>query len=136
VDGERPEPVPYDRVSEHLRDELRRAWLRVEFKIRAGWARTADRPSDTSVDIHWTPEVVGQLFKAADDAYHGRRTLQADTGARAAFERWVEHDRAVDARILNSTRSHARRSSSRRCSETRSYGAGSGRSPSTGRLYG
>ena len=45
-------------------------------------------------DIHWTPDVVGALFKAADDAYHGRRPTHDDAGAETVYRRWVERTRA------------------------------------------
>jgi hypothetical protein len=30
---------PYTDVASHVRDELRRAWLRLEYEIRIGWRR-------------------------------------------------------------------------------------------------
>jgi len=92
------EPAPYADVAEHLRDELRRAWLRVEYKIRASWSRGDKSEGDADIDYRWTPDMIGKLLKAADDAYH-RRVPSADSGAGTAYERWRRFDLEVDARI-------------------------------------
>src|SRR5258706_8754806 len=88
---------PYADVADHLRDELRRTWLRVELAIRAAWSRASGERTD-DVDYKWTPELVGKLFKAADDSYH-RRAPSADSGAGTAYQKWLRFDREVDSRI-------------------------------------
>ena len=54
-------PEPYRDAASHLRDELRRAWLRVEYEIRLGWARgqlTAGAAPTTDVI---SPTDIGRL---------------------------------------------------------------------------
>ncbi|MEO8703535.1 MAG: ATP-binding protein [Kofleriaceae bacterium] len=87
---------PYPDASTHLRDELRRVWLRVEYEIRRGWSRgTIERGADDAAV--WRPDDLGKLFAAASDEW--ARTSQDDAGAGQILERWLEFSRTVDARI-------------------------------------
>jgi hypothetical protein len=87
---------PYRDAGEHLRDELRRAWLRVEYQIRLGWrhhaAAAADAPAPTATAM--SPADMGRLFAAArGDAGPG------DDASAQLLEQFLEMHRAVEARI-------------------------------------
>ena len=58
------EAEPYVDVSEHLRDELRRAWLRLEYQIRLGWRKETGLGSNDTVG----PEDMGGLCANARGA--------------------------------------------------------------------
>ena len=91
---------PYRDAASHLRDELRRAWLRVEYEIRLGWARgqvtTTGGTSGPSGDAI-TPSDVGRLFAAA----RGERPTD-EAGAQAVLAQWLELHKTVEARIAAS----------------------------------
>jgi SpoVK/Ycf46/Vps4 family AAA+-type ATPase len=84
---------PYRDAASHLRDELRRAWLRVEYEIRLGWTRSQATP--TGADVV-SPTDVGRLFAAA----RGERGDEA--GAQVVLGQWLEHHKAVEARLAAS----------------------------------
>jgi SpoVK/Ycf46/Vps4 family AAA+-type ATPase len=88
---------PYADAASHLRDELRRVWLRVEYQIRRAWARgTAARADDAGPQV-WRPADVGRLFEAArDDA---TRSSADDAGAAEIVERWLAAHRSIEARV-------------------------------------
>jgi SpoVK/Ycf46/Vps4 family AAA+-type ATPase len=88
---------PYLDAATHLRDELRRVWLRVEYEIRRGWNRGTVGRGDNGDEPVWRPEDVGKLFAAAQGEW--ARTADDDTGANVILERWLAFTRAVDARI-------------------------------------
>ncbi|MGE0549112.1 MAG: ATP-binding protein [Kofleriaceae bacterium] len=90
---------PYASVSEHLRDELRRAWLRIEYQVRLGWTKTRSESdlSDGGLEI-------GRLFATA----RGEPTGDDDAGANAVLERWLTAHRATDARVRATIRSQQR----------------------------
>jgi len=82
---------PYTDVAAHVRDELRRAWLRVEYQIRLGWTRGPRESDDTTVG----PDEMGVLFAAA----RGEVPATAESGAPKVLEQWLEVHRQVEARI-------------------------------------
>ena len=82
---------PYTDVTAHVRDELRRAWLRVEYQIRTSWMRTPR----TSDDLSSGPEDMGALFAAA----RGEPTTHDESGAPQVLEQWLELHRRIEARI-------------------------------------
>ncbi len=82
---------PYTDVAAHVRDELRRAWLRVEYQIRLGWTRAPRESDDTTVG----PDEMGVLFAAA----RGEVPATAESGAPKVLEQWLEVHRQVEARI-------------------------------------
>src|SRR5271167_2228778 len=84
--------APYEDVAVHVRDELRRAWLRIESQIRIGW--TKGQASRLGADAPIGPEDIGQLFAAArgEPAAH-------DAGSAAVLQQWLELHRLVEARI-------------------------------------
>ena len=88
---------PYADAASHLRDELRRVWLRVEYQIRRAWARgTAARADDDGPQV-WRPADVGRLFEAArDDATRGGTD---DAGAAEIVERWLALHHTIEARV-------------------------------------
>jgi SpoVK/Ycf46/Vps4 family AAA+-type ATPase len=88
---------PYADAATHLRDELRRVWLRVEYQIRRGWARgTVARGADDDGPQVWTPGDVGRLFEVAHD--DAARAGADDAGAAQVLERWLALHRSIDAR--------------------------------------
>ena len=54
---------PYADIAEHVADELRRAWLRVEYQIRLGW--TKGQPTHVGEDAIIGPDDMGRIFAAA-----------------------------------------------------------------------
>jgi len=85
---------PYPDASTHLRDELRRVWLRVEYEIRRGWNRgTIDRTAEDAPV--WRPEDVGKLFDAAAEEWANTD----DSGAQQILARYLEFSRQVDERV-------------------------------------
>jgi hypothetical protein len=93
---------PYPDAASHLRDELRRAWLRVEYEIRIGWTRNQPTAAPAGGDLV-TPSDIGRLFAAA----RGERTGD-DAGAQAVLTQWLELHRAVEARLAASLAAPAR----------------------------
>ncbi|MSP63938.1 MAG: AAA family ATPase, partial [Myxococcales bacterium] len=94
--------APYPDLHAHLRDELWRVWLRVEFQIRNRWEmgilpRVAD---DATIGI-WTPDNLAGLFRAAHGDYIGgeRAAPATDAGATPVLEAFVHHSRTMSARI-------------------------------------
>jgi len=95
---------PYRDAASHLRDELRRAWLRVEYEIRLGWARGQINPTGAAATGDAvTPADIGRLFAAA----RGERPAD-EAGAQAVLSQWLELHRAVEARIAASVAVRAR----------------------------
>jgi hypothetical protein len=86
---------PYRDAATHLRDELRRAWLRVEYEIRLGWTRSpaASAPGAPTGDVI-SPTDVGRLFAAARGERGGD-----EAGAQAVLTQWLELHRSVEARL-------------------------------------
>ncbi len=82
---------PYPDVAAHVRDELRRAWLRVEYQIRLGWTRAPRASDDTTVG----PDDMGALFAAA----RGETAATEESGAPKVLEQWLEIHKQVEARI-------------------------------------
>jgi DNA replication protein DnaC len=93
-----PAAEPYRDAAAHLRDELRRAWLRVEYEIRLGWSRgqgtATAAPSPTDVV---SPTDIGRLFAAA----RGERAGD-EAGASLVLAQFLELHRSVEARLAAS----------------------------------
>lgn len=85
-------PQPYLDVSSHVRDELRRAWLRVEYQIRLGWTKT----QPVADQAGFSPDDMGALFAGARGEIS---TESTDSGANAVLEQWLEAHRQTEARI-------------------------------------
>jgi len=94
---------PYADVGSHLRDELRRAWLRVEYQIRLGW--TKGPPTQISDGVV-APDDMGRLFAAA----RGDTVASDEAGATTVLQQWLELHRNVEARIKASLDTTAIRS--------------------------
>ena len=94
---------PYADVGGHLRDELRRAWLRVEYQIRLGW--TKGPPTQISDGVV-APDDMGRLFAAA----RGETVASDEAGATTVLQQWLELHRNVEARIKASLETKAIRS--------------------------
>jgi pimeloyl-ACP methyl ester carboxylesterase len=86
---------PYRDAATHLRDEIRRAWLRVEYEIRLGWTRNqgAAGPAGDAV----SPTEIGRLFATARGEPSGD-----EAGAKAVLAQWLELHRTVEARLAAS----------------------------------
>ena|GEM_PF-794540 len=91
--------APYADPADHVRDELRRVWLRVEYQIRLHWSRRgAPRPDDATEAMPVVgPETVGELFAAAAAEWTGTRTSD-DGDAELILQRWLAHHEHVEAR--------------------------------------
>ncbi|HEY6035627.1 MAG TPA: hypothetical protein VIV58_15240, partial [Kofleriaceae bacterium] len=87
-----PGPQPYPDVATHVRDELRRAWLRVEYQIRLGWTKA---PRSPDADHVVGPEDMGALFAAA----RGEPIANDESGAPQVLDQWLEAHRRIEARI-------------------------------------
>ncbi|HUJ60833.1 MAG TPA: ATP-binding protein [Kofleriaceae bacterium] len=83
---------PYRDASAHLRDELRRAWLRVEYQIRLGWTREQGATDQVSASD------LGRLFAAARGETPGD-----DQGAAAVLDQWLAIHREVEQRMAEAT---------------------------------
>jgi len=83
---------PYPDVATHLRDELRRAWLRVEYQVRLAWTKTRQAAPDDVIG----PTEMGRLFAAA----RGDATAAGDdAGAQTVLDQWLMAHRNTEARI-------------------------------------
>jgi len=80
---------PYADVAVHVRDELRRVWLRLEYQIRLGWRRESGLTQDVI-----GPEDLGRLFSMARGMHE-----VADTGTEQLMKQWVAASELVEARI-------------------------------------
>src|SRR4051794_31565975 len=98
---DREQAPPYPDPPAHLRDELYRVWLRVEYEIRSAWERgTLPRVSDDVGLGLWAPDNVAGLFRGARAAY----LLQApgqqdDAGAGVALDAFLRHSARCEARV-------------------------------------
>jgi hypothetical protein len=93
---------PYRDAASHLRDELRRAWLRVEYEIRLGWTRGHQSSATAAPDVV-SPTDIGRLFATARGERGGD-----DAGAQQVLGQWLELHRTVEARIAASLAVRAR----------------------------
>ncbi len=84
-------PEPYLDVATHLRDELERAWLRVEYQVRNAWTKGRVEVSD---DVIGTSEI-GRLFAQA----RGNQITGDDAGASTVLEQWLAKHKEVEGRI-------------------------------------
>ncbi|HEU4612344.1 MAG TPA: AAA family ATPase [Kofleriaceae bacterium] len=79
---------PYTDVATHVRDELRRAWLRLEYQIRLGWRK------ETAAEEALGPDEMGRLFSLARGA-----APSAESGAEQVLQQWMATHAHVEARI-------------------------------------
>lgn len=85
---------PYADAASHLRDELRRAWLRVEYEIRIGWTRSPAAVEGAAIADVVGPTEIGRLFAAARGERGGD-----EAGAQTVLTQWLELHRTVEARL-------------------------------------
>jgi hypothetical protein len=86
---------PYADIGEHVAEELRRAWLRVEYQIRLAW--TKGQPTHLGEDAIIGPDDMGRVFAAA----RGETPAAGDdAGAQTVLQQWLEAHRDVEARLL------------------------------------
>ncbi|HEU4734810.1 MAG TPA: ATP-binding protein [Kofleriaceae bacterium] len=86
---------PYRDPATHLRDELRRAWLRVEYEIRLGWTKSQGGTPVAGDAV--SPTEIGRLFAAARGERGGD-----EAGAQAVLAQWLELHKTVEARLAAS----------------------------------
>ena len=85
---------PYADIADHVADELRRVWLRVEYQIRLAW--TKGQPTHLGDDAIIGPEDMGRIFAAA----RGETPAAGDeAGAQTVLAQWVEAHRTIEARV-------------------------------------
>jgi AAA+ superfamily predicted ATPase len=82
---------PYADVAAHLRDELRRAWLRIEYQVRLAWTKGRQAAPDDVMG----PTEIGRLFAAA----RGDAAQADDAGAQTLLDQWLLAHRNCEARI-------------------------------------
>ena len=85
---------PYDNVAAHVRDELRRVWLRVEYQIRLSWTKGQTQLGDDGI---LGPAEMGSLFAAA----RGEVPEATDeSGAQTVLAQWLAAHREVEERVI------------------------------------
>jgi len=89
---------PYTDVATHVRDELRRAWLRLEYEIRIGWRRETSA-AQVGADIIG-PDDMGRLFAQARGA-----PSTDDAGAKQVLDSWLALHEEIEGRIRAGGRS-------------------------------
>ncbi len=82
---------PYTDVAMHVRDELKRVWLRLEYQIRLGWRKETGLVGDETIG----PEDIGGLFANA----RGAAQTGGESGADQVLEQWIAAHQATEARI-------------------------------------
>jgi hypothetical protein len=86
---------PYTDVATHLRDELQRAWLRIEYQIRAGWRNEVSVASGRVQNVVLDRDEVAKLFVS----WRGHAASENVAGAEQALKLWLEDHAHVEARI-------------------------------------
>jgi hypothetical protein len=81
---------PYTDVATHVRDELRRVWLRLEYQIRLGWRTDTGLATEELVG----PDDMGRLFAQARGAVPTN-----DNGAEPVLGQWLAAHEQTEARI-------------------------------------
>jgi hypothetical protein len=83
---------PYTDVASHLRDELRRAWLRIEYQVRLAWTKGRHANPEDVIG----PTEIGRLFAVARGDTAGQGD---DAGAQTLLDQWMLAHRNTEARI-------------------------------------
>src|SRR5690349_5594699 len=78
---------PYTDVATHVRDELKRVWLRLEYQIRLGWRKETGLVGEEVVG----PDDMGSLFANA----RGAAQAANETGAEQVLEQWLAAHQAT-----------------------------------------
>jgi hypothetical protein len=81
---------PYTDVAAHVRDELKRVWLRLEYQVRLGWRKESGLVGEEVVG----PDDMGRLFSIARGAQQA-----PDTGAEQVLEQWLAAHKQTEERI-------------------------------------
>ena len=92
--------APYASPEQHLRDEVWRVWLRLEYEIRRRWEWEAlpRVKSDTGLGL-WKPRDLAGVFRAAHVDYSGVQKKQQDYGSEVLLDAYLRHSAAIDARV-------------------------------------
>lgn len=99
-DFDRGQVAPYTSTEEHLRDEIWRVWLRMEYEIRRRWEwESLPRlKSDTGLGL-WKPRDVAGLFRAAHVEYSGVDSKRHDYGADVLLDAYLRHSALLESRV-------------------------------------
>ena len=90
---------PYSDVRDHVHDELRRVWLRVEYQIRLSWKKGGESIVGDGASIG--PADMGRLFAAA----RGDVAADADdSGAELVLEQWLAQHNLTEASAPSTSR--------------------------------
>jgi hypothetical protein len=92
--------APYRDAEEHLRDELWRVWLRVEYEIRRRWERGALPSVSHQAGLgSWGAEDIAGLFRFARAELGGDEGHPPDLGARRLLDHYLQHSAILEHRI-------------------------------------
>src|SRR5690606_30103700 len=96
----RDELTPYAGAEEHLRDEIWRVWLRVEYEIRRRWEWEAlpQVASEGGLGV-WQPRDIAGMFRAAHVEYSGVERKRQDHGASTLLDAYLRHSAALETRV-------------------------------------
>jgi len=89
---------PYTDAATHVRDELRRAWLRLEYQIRMGWRYECGVAENVPIR-----EEMLRLFSTSSGTESA-----ADTSADRVLEQWLAEHQRIQARIDATIAAHRR----------------------------
>lgn len=92
----------YADVATHLRDELRRAWLRVEYQTRLGWSKPGQ---DDRTQEALGPADIGRLFAQARG---GALPTGDDAGAKQVLDEWLALHRTVETKLREAAQAKLR----------------------------
>ncbi|HSD86883.1 MAG TPA: ATP-binding protein [Kofleriaceae bacterium] len=93
--------MSYADVAEHLRDELRRAWLRVEYQIRLGWGKAGEIQTTEAV----TPADIARMFATART---GAPVATDESGAQKVLDEWLAVHRTVETKLREAAQAKVR----------------------------
>src|SRR5690606_11575171 len=96
----RDELTPYAGAEEHLRDEIWRVWLRVEYEIRRRWEWEAlpQVASEGGLGV-WQPRDIAGTLRAAHAEYSGVERQRQDHGASTLLDAYLRHSAALETRV-------------------------------------
>lgn len=101
-DSQTEDVLPYADASEHLRDELQRVWMRVEYQIRLRW-ELGVLPSavgDAGSRVFY-PEHIANLFRNAAGLGPGDGQKK-ESGAQVVLEQFIRHSAQIEMRVQRS----------------------------------
>jgi len=91
---------PFQSADEHLRAELWRIWLRLEYEVRRRWELQALPATQQEGTLGlWSPREINGLFKQAHSEYAGAETGADDHGSRVVLDAYLRHSALLETRI-------------------------------------